>query len=75
MCVNDCCFGQAVSDNLERLQREQPQPNLCPSEIESLIIIDRTTDLITPLCSQLTYEGLLDEVFGIDNSTCAGRLP
>jgi hypothetical protein len=28
-------------------------------------------DLVTPLCSQLTYEGLIDEVYGIQNSMCA----
>ncbi|KAJ1561754.1 hypothetical protein HK096_003449 [Nowakowskiella sp. JEL0078] len=35
------------------------------SEIDSLIIIDRTVDLVTPMCTQLTYEGLIDEKFGI----------
>jgi len=33
--------------------------------IDTLIIIDRQVDQITPLCTQLTYEGLIDEVFGI----------
>lgn len=36
--------------------------------IESLIIIDREVDLITPLLTQLTYEGLIDEKYGIKNS-------
>jgi len=36
--------------------------------IESLIIIDRECDFITPLLTQLTYEGLIDEKFGIKNS-------
>jgi vacuolar protein sorting-associated protein 33A len=36
--------------------------------IESLIIIDREVDFITPLLTQLTYEGLIDEKFGIKNS-------
>jgi len=36
--------------------------------IENLIIIDRDTDFITPLLTQLTYEGLIDEKFGIKNS-------
>jgi hypothetical protein len=31
--------------------------------------LDREVDLITPLCTQLTYEGLVDEVFGIFNSS------
>ncbi|KAI8908166.1 Sec1-like protein [Powellomyces hirtus] len=35
------------------------------SEIDSLIVIDRNVDLVTPLCTQLTYEGLIDEVLGI----------
>ena len=42
-----------------------PMPS---SHIESLIIIDREIDLATPLLTQLTYEGLIDEMFGIENS-------
>lgn len=39
------------------------------SEIDTLILIDRQVDMITPMCTQLTYEGLIDELFGI-NSNC-----
>jgi vacuolar protein sorting-associated protein 33A len=42
--------------------------------IESLIIIDREVDFITPLLTQLTYEGLIDEKFGIKNSTLISLL-
>ena len=35
------------------------------NSIESLIILDRDVDLSTPLLTQLTYEGLIDELFGI----------
>ncbi|KAK9373793.1 Sec1-like protein [Lipomyces chichibuensis] len=35
---------------------------------EQLVIIERSTDMVTPLMTQLTYEGLIDEVFGISNS-------
>lgn len=35
---------------------------------ESVIIIDREVDFVTPLLTQLTYEGLIDEVFGIQNN-------
>lgn len=35
---------------------------------ESVIIIDREVDMVTPLLTQLTYEGLIDEVFGIHNN-------
>jgi vacuolar protein sorting-associated protein 33A len=38
------------------------------STIESLIIIDREVDFGTVLLTQLTYEGLIDEVVGIQNS-------
>ncbi|KAG5219625.1 phosphatidylcholine and lysophosphatidylcholine phospholipase [Salix suchowensis] len=35
--------------------------------IDSLIIIDRRVDMITPFLTQLTYEGLVDELIGIKN--------
>lgn len=38
------------------------------TEIDSMIILDRSADLVTPLLTQLTYEGLIDELFGIKNS-------
>ena len=36
-------------------------------EIEMLILLDRQVDCVTPLCTQLTYAGLVDEMFGIDH--------
>ncbi|KAJ6161095.1 hypothetical protein N7470_004491 [Penicillium chermesinum] len=42
---------------------------LLPSaDIENLIIIDREVDFGTPLLTQLTYEGLIDEYVGIKNN-------
>ncbi|GFF28230.1 vacuolar protein sorting-associated protein 33A [Aspergillus lentulus] len=42
---------------------------LLPSaNTESLIIIDREVDFGTPLLTQLTYEGLIDEFVGIKNN-------
>jgi len=38
------------------------------ANIDSLIVLDRRVDLITPLLTQLTYEGLIDETIGIRNS-------
>lgn len=35
------------------------------SQITELILFDRSCDFVTPLCSQLTYEGILDDTFGI----------
>ena len=37
------------------------------SHISELVLFDRTCDFVTPLCSQLTYEGILDDVFGISS--------
>lgn len=37
--------------------------------IDQLIILERPIDLMTPLATQLTYEGLIDEVFGISNTS------
>ena len=42
-------------------------------------MLDRAVDLLSPACTQLTYEGLIDEVFGVTNGAvmldpggCAG---
>ncbi|CAG8487222.1 8957_t:CDS:10 [Diversispora eburnea] len=64
----DC--AKHLADMLLRMRREvavdDPSSTLVVSQnIDSLIIIDRSVDLITPLCTQLTYEGLIDEVFSI----------
>jgi len=43
------------------------------SHISCLVLLDRGVDLISPLPTQLTYEGLIDEMFGVH---CASvRLP
>lgn len=48
---------------------ESNKLGLTPSTtIESLIVIDREIDYATPLLTQLTYEGLVDEVVGIQNN-------
>lgn len=38
------------------------------STIDQLIILDRSVDLLTPAVFQLTYEGLLDEIYGINQT-------
>ncbi|KIM31975.1 hypothetical protein M408DRAFT_327354 [Serendipita vermifera MAFF 305830] len=37
-------------------------------KLDSLIIIDRRVDMITPMLTQLTYEGLIDEIVGVSNT-------
>jgi len=37
--------------------------------IDQLIILDRSIDVLSALATQLTYEGLIDEFYGINNAT------
>lgn len=34
--------------------------------IQTVILFDRSIDFITPFCSQMCYEGLLDEYYNIE---------
>lgn len=55
---------------LLRLRKEAPESPKQPAagrHIDTLILLDRAVDLVTPCCTQLTYEGLIDEVFSIVN--------
>lgn len=60
---------QQVVDMMLRMRREMAgrEPQI-PPQIDNLLILDRNVDLLTPLLSQLTYEGLIDEIFGLSNS-------
>lgn len=62
--------AKQVYDYMSKLRKEMigEEPEQM-SEIDNLIIIDRQIDLITPLSTQLTYEGLIDEMFGIRFNT------
>ena len=55
--------------SLESTNSTPSHLGMMPSySIESLIIIDREVDFATPLLTQLTYEGLVDEIFGIKDN-------
>jgi vacuolar protein sorting-associated protein 33A len=41
-----------------------PQPT---PEIDTLVLLDRSVDTVTPLVTPLTYEGLINELIGITN--------
>ncbi|EXB96214.1 Vacuolar protein sorting-associated protein 33-like protein [Morus notabilis] len=58
-----------VADILNHMQAEEPvnSPEMVVPEINTLILLDREVDMVTPMCSQLTYEGLLDEFLHINN--------
>ncbi|KAL2525875.1 Vacuolar protein-sorting-associated protein [Abeliophyllum distichum] len=58
-----------VADILNRMQAEEPvnTSDMGIPEINTLILLDREVDMVTPMCTQLTYEGLLDEFLGVNN--------
>lgn len=58
---------QAIVDEVSSsTSRKTPSLlNSLSTHIDQLVIIDRNVDLFTPLCTQLTYQGLIDEIFGI----------
>lgn len=59
---SEASADESVSANVSRF-------GMMPSaSIESLVIIDREVDLATPLLTQLTYEGLIDELYGINHN-------
>ncbi|XP_025089148.1 vacuolar protein sorting-associated protein 33A-like isoform X2 [Pomacea canaliculata] len=64
----DC--AKHLMEMMRRMRAEVSgkEPQVMP-QIDSLLILDRTVDLLTPLLSQLTYEGLIDEIFGINNTS------
>jgi hypothetical protein len=60
------------TQRLAQLLNRQPfpaseDPSVPSDRFDSLIILDRKVDMITPLLTQLTYEGLIDELVGIKN--------
>ncbi|KAL6545362.1 Vacuolar protein-sorting-associated protein 33 [Orobanche gracilis] len=62
-----------VADILNRMQSEEPvnTSDMGIPEINTLILLDREVDMVTPMCTQLTYEGLMDEglmqLLGVNN--------
>ncbi|KAL2324835.1 hypothetical protein Fmac_023893 [Flemingia macrophylla] len=60
-----------IADILNRMQAEEPvnSSDMAVPEINTLVLLDREVDMVTPLCSQLTYEGLLDEFLHISNGS------
>lgn len=59
---------QHVANMMMRMKREfaGTQNQILPV-FDTLLLLDRNVDLLTPLATQLTYEGLIDEIYGITN--------
>lgn len=60
--------SQHVANMMLRMKREfaGTQNQILPV-FDTLLLLDRNVDLLTPLATQLTYEGLIDEIYGINN--------
>ena len=50
-------------------------PTPVTPQIDMILLIDREVDMVTPLCTQLTYEGLIDEIIGVHNGRGRSILP
>uniref|UniRef100_A0A0D9ZHL8 Uncharacterized protein n=1 Tax=Oryza glumipatula TaxID=40148 RepID=A0A0D9ZHL8_9ORYZ len=60
-----------AAELLNSMQQEDPvnMDDMGTPEINTVILLDREVDLVTLMCSQLTYEGLLDEMLQINNGS------
>jgi len=55
-------------------EEEEISPFETEDEILGAVMLDRSVDFITPLCTQYTYEGMIDEYLGINYSTLIFKL-
>lgn len=61
-------FAEKVKDLSKTMVLNENIPGEKGS-IDQLIILDRSIDIMSALATQLTYEGLIDEFYGINNTT------
>ncbi|KAJ2450906.1 Vacuolar protein-sorting-associated protein 33 [Coemansia sp. RSA 2336] len=68
-------YAQVLAQSLKRMRAEATSSaGAMSSMFDAAVILDRAADLTTPLLTQLTYEGLLSEVFGItDGAVTTGE--
>lgn len=63
-------FAEKVWEYARIMGREEKAMfNSDRGAIDQIIILDRTIDSMSILATQLTYEGLIDEIYGIINTT------
>ena len=46
---------------------ESPEADAAGGCFDEAVLLDRSLDCVTPMCTQLTYEGLVDETLRIRN--------
>uniref|UniRef100_A0A3B4V6S4 VPS33B late endosome and lysosome associated n=1 Tax=Seriola dumerili TaxID=41447 RepID=A0A3B4V6S4_SERDU len=57
------CAKMAYESWREQVEEGETKPR--QAEIGNVFLIDRDVDFVTPLCSQVVYEGLVDDIFRI----------
>ena len=64
-------YAQKVCELAKTMTLNETTGNIANDKgsIDQLIIIDRSIDIMSALATQLTYEGLIDEYYGINNTT------
>ena len=64
-------LADMVSQNMRRMRIEATKHNsnssTHASQVDCLYVFDRELDVLTPLLAHSTYEGLVDEVYGLGN--------
>jgi len=59
---------QVVKTMLEMRVDEEEGRFASWSDIEGMVVMDRSSDLISPLLTPLTYESLVDEIIGVEGN-------
>lgn len=59
-----------ILNNLEGEGKSKQEEQMLEKEgaIGCLVLFDRNVDFVTPMMTQFTYAGFIDETFGIRNS-------
>ena len=62
--ISEQIYNKFVNRRKQKVRTKKEQER--QAEIDGLIIFDRAVDLITPMTMPYTYEGLIDEIYGIN---------
>uniref|UniRef100_A0A034VX74 Vacuolar protein sorting-associated protein 33A n=1 Tax=Bactrocera dorsalis TaxID=27457 RepID=A0A034VX74_BACDO len=60
--------SQRIWEHAKQLGAEEKMLNGDKGLIDQIILLDRSIDILSAVATQLTYEGLIDEFFGIKNN-------
>ncbi|KAJ3437443.1 vacuolar protein sorting-associated protein 33a [Anaeramoeba flamelloides] len=60
--------SKILSEMLLRMRQESDLDDSLTPQVKYLVIVDRENDLLTPMVTQLNYEGMIDELYGISHT-------